>query len=280
MFNPQLFDFHRSVKLGKDAAIFDERRLKISNYFTSALPAPPPAVDYTGGVTAFGMMLNDQLGCCTISGKGHAVQTITLSACGTMKTVPDSVILSAYQNDCDYDSSSVLVGDVVTPYDQSTDNGGNEPDVLNDWRKNGFGGVNLIAYADANPLNLKHVCQAIYMFGGLYIGVQLPLSAQGQTLWDVSNGSIALPGSWGGHCVWVPKYRTAPDGTIIFTCITWGGLLDITQAFWTYSDPNAGPYIDETHALVVPDFINAKTGITPVGLNLAQMEADVQAITN
>jgi len=43
------------------------------------------------------MMLNDRLGCCTISAVGHAVQTWTANALGRELTVPDSTILEYYE---------------------------------------------------------------------------------------------------------------------------------------------------------------------------------------
>ena len=66
-------------------------------YLTGALPAAPARVDYTHGITDWGMMLNDQLGCCTIAAVGHAVQTWTANAMGRELTVPDSAILEHYE---------------------------------------------------------------------------------------------------------------------------------------------------------------------------------------
>jgi hypothetical protein len=83
----------------------------------------------------WGMMLNDRLGCCTISAVGHAVQTWTANALGRELTVPDSSILEYYEK-----------WDGYNPADPATDQGGVEIDVLNDWRQQGFGGVSLDAY--------------------------------------------------------------------------------------------------------------------------------------
>jgi hypothetical protein len=260
-----MIDFSK-VKLGKKAAKIDPRTLKLANYFTAALPDPAAECDYTFGVTAWGMMLNDRLGDCTIAACGHAEQVWSIArdkSIGSEYTLPDAAILQKYEQWCGYN-----------PSDPSTDQGGIEVDVLNNWRKSGFWEHLLLAYADPNPTDLKHICQAITMFGGVYIGVQLPVSVQGASTWNVSTGDNAIPGSWGGHAVFVPKYRTE-NGKLIFTAVSWGELVDITEDFWLYSDPNAGPYIDETHALVAPEFMNLKTGTTPVGLNLDQMKEDV-----
>ena len=250
-------------KLGKKPAKIDPRTLVLAKYFTDKLPAAPANADWTSGITDWGMMLNDQLGDCTIAGCGHAEQ-VWSAARGGEYTLPDAAILQKYEQWCGYVNG-----------DPDSDNGGIELDVLSDWRTNGFWKHTLLAYADPDPTNLEHVKQAINLFGGVYIGVQLPVSAQDQpTTWDVSPTDNNA-GGWGGHCVFIPKYRANSDGTVTFTCISWGGLIDITQAFWLFKDDSGTPYIDEVHALVAPEFLSLKTGKTPEGLDLAQLEKDV-----
>ena len=260
-----------SFKLGKLAARHDERTLKLAKYFTAELPDPPAAVDWTSGITDWGVMLNDNLGDCTIAGCGHAEQ-VWSAARGGEYTFPDSAILQKYEQWCGYVKG-----------DSSTDQGGVEIDVLNNWRRASFWSHKLFAYADVNPTNIKEVCQAIENFGGVYIGVQLPISVQGATEWTTApssdNPSDMLPGSWGGHCVFVCKYRTE-NGKIIFTCISWGGLIDITEDFWLYNDPSNGPYIDEVHVLLAPEFFSLKTGKTPLGFDLAACEKDLAIVSS
>ena len=91
-------------------------------------------MDYTRGITTWGMMLNDQLGCCTIAAVGHAVQAWTANA-DVELTVPDSVILQYYEQ-----------WDGYNPANPSSDQGGVELDVLNNWRQQGFNGQTLDAY--------------------------------------------------------------------------------------------------------------------------------------
>ncbi len=256
---------HSKVKLGKQPARIDSRTLKLSKYIRS-LPAAPAFADYTSGILQFGLMMNDKLGICTIAACGHAEQ-VWSAARGGEYTLPDTAILQKYEQWCGYD-----------PADPSTDQGGVELDVLNDWHKSGLWHHQLFAYADPDPRNLEHVKQAINTFGLVYIGLALPVSAQGKTTWDISHGPDAVPGSWGGHAVVVPKYRTE-NGVTTFTAISWGGLYDITEAFWLYRDRDNGPYIDEVHALVAPEFLSLKTGNTPEGLNLTALEADLAEVT-
>lgn len=255
---------HSKMKLGRKAVKTDSRTLMLARYMTSALKPPPAKCDWTKGITSWGMMLNgpeptepqfpNGLGDCTIAGAAHAVQVWTANN-GAMVTVPDSTVLSYYEN-----------FDGYVPGNPKTDNGGVELDVLNDWKKQGFAGHPLLAFADPKVANLTEVRQAIALFGGVYIGLSLPITAQTQTVWDVApnGGAKAKPGSWGGHCVFVPKYDQKT-----FTCITWGQLQTMTVAFWS-------KYCDEAHALLSPAWISTKGA--PNGFNLAQLQADLQAI--
>src|SRR5487761_1638078 len=91
-------------------------------------------------------------------------------------------------------------------------------------------------------------CPAITLFGGVYIGLALPNTAQTQDVWDVSpnGGADAKKGSWGGHCVFVPQYDEHG-----FTCITWGKLKTMTLAFWK-------KYCDEAHVLFGQNWLTAQ----------------------
>jgi hypothetical protein len=241
-------------KLGRKAIKTDTRTLVFGDYLTPALPPPPPAVDWTEGIASWGMMLNDTLGDCTIAGCGHAVQVWTANT-GSEATVPDPTIESYYEQ-----------WDGYVPGNPNTDNGGIELDVLNDWQKNGFAGHPLLAFADPKPANLVEIRQSIALFGGVYIGLALPLTAQTQDVWDVvpNGGAKARKGSWGGHCVFVPKYDSTG-----FTCITWGQQKTMTLAFWK-------KYCDEAHTLLGQNWLTVKG--SPAGFDQAQLQADLKAI--
>ncbi len=257
---------HSKMKLGRKAIKTDSRTLRLARYLTLALPAPPPAANWTKGITAWGMMLNgpdpdnppsapDGLGDCTIAGLGHAIQVWTANL-GTEQTVPDAAILTAYEQ-----------WDGYNPADPSTDQGGIELDVLKDFKQKGLAGHKLLAFADPAVANLTEIQQSINLFGGVYIGVNLPVTAQNQTVWDVTDPTLsgdAAPGSWGGHAVFVPAYDASG-----FTCITWGAPQKMTTAFWK-------AYCDEAHALLSPDWIGAKG--SPEGFNLTQLQTDLAAI--
>jgi hypothetical protein len=256
---------HSQMKLGRKAIKTDSRTLVFGDYLTPALPPPPPAADWTQGIASWGMMLNgpnsgsiapEGLGDCTIAGRQHAIQVWSANL-GTEITLSDADTLAAYEQWCGYVDG-----------DPSTDNGGVELDVLADWKQKGgsLDGHSLLAFADPKVSNLTEVQQAINLFGGVYIGLSLPLTAQTQDVWDVvpRGGVRAKAGSWGGHCVFVPKYDR--NG---FTCITWGQQKTMTLAFWK-------KYCDEAHALLSPDWIAAQGA--PSGFDLAQLQADLRVI--
>lgn len=257
---------HSMMKLGKRSPRKDGRTFRLARYLAD-LPSPPESVDYTAGIKEWGMMLNDQLGDCTIAAIGHAIQVWTANL-GSEVTVSDDVILKAYE---DWDG--------YNPTDPSTDQGGVEIDVLNNYRKSGLDGHQLLAYADPAPKNTTHIRQSIQLFAGVYIGLSLPLTAQKQDVWDVTSSlgffskikrfftgnDPSAPGSWGGHAVYCPAYNAI--GPI---CITWGELKQMTWAFWL-------EYCDEAHTLFSQDWLGAKN---PVGFDQVALQADLQAVAS
>jgi hypothetical protein len=245
---------HSPMRLGRKAIRTDTRTLQLAKYITATLPPAPPEKDWTKGIQNWGMMLNDKHGDCTIAAAAHAVQVWSANTKGEI-TVPDSVILSYYE-----------LWDGYTPSDPNTDEGGVELNVLTRWTKETFNNHKLIAYADPAYTNLESIRQAINLFGGVYIGIALPITAQKQTVWDVveNGGADAKPSSWGGHAVFVPKY----DATS-FTCITWGGLKTMTVPFWQQ-------YVDEAHALLSHDWLQTKG--SPSGFKLTELKSDLALI--
>lgn len=242
------------MKLGKKAPRLDRRTLKLAKYLPFA-PIQTPAWDWTRwlGVSDYGEMLNDNLGDCTIAAIGHGIQILT-GAVGKMLTLPDSDILAAYEQ-----------WDGYVNGDPSTDQGGVMLDVQKDWRQKGLGGHFITAFGSIDPSNTDNIKRCIILFGGVNIGVQLPVSAQRQIggVWDV----VARDGGmWGGHNPWVPTFNaTGP------VCITWGKLQQMTWAFWN-------KYCDESYAAISMDFLRA-TGKTVTGLELSMLQDDLAEVT-
>jgi hypothetical protein len=100
-------------------------------------------------------------------------------------------------------------------------------------------GIEVLGYAQVNPLDHTHVKIAIDLFGGVLTGLSLPRTAEQQSYWRVvTTSGLGLPGSWGGHCTLVPDYTSSK-----LTNITWGEKLDMSWAF-------LGTYCDELWAVI------------------------------
>ncbi len=228
-----------------------------SKKYTAALAPPPVQADYSVDLKHLGVMLNNTLACCTCSAVGHAIQTWTSYTQAAEIILPDSEILSLYEK----------FGYV--PGDPNTDNGCAATDVLRYWYNNPVMGHKLSAFASVRPSNRIDVKNAIFLFGVLYVGVQLPLTAQNGP-WDVAPGASMLTGdssagSWGGHAIPVIAYD---DDSL--TCITWGFLKKFT---WRFFDA----YCDESYAMFGPDWIE-KDQKSPSGFATAALLNDVQTL--
>lgn len=239
-------------RLGRKAVKHDPRTLRLGKYMTPALPPPPVSVDWTKGITSFGMMLNDTLGCCTIAAGAHAVQIFSANTVGEV-TINDTDVLSYYEK-----------WDGYNPSDPNTDQGGIELDVLNAWKRDEFAGHALIAYADPSVSSPTQIKQAINLFGGVYIGLEVSnyIMRNMPAIWDVVDDDLGIDG---GHAVFVTGYDAQT-----LTFISWGQLYKMTWKFWA-------KYVDEAHALLSKDFLGAN-GLDPAGFNLAALQADLACI--
>jgi hypothetical protein len=248
----------KKLKLGKGVARHDPRALLMASYVAPSLPSPPPSMDLTTKVNAWGMMENDQIGDCTCAAAGHLLMEWTVNAGKKMVTPSDKQIVAAY---------SAITG--YNPTTGANDNGAVEVDVLNYWRQTGIAGHKIGAYVSLEPSNHNHIMDAVYIFQGCYIGMQLPISAQAQVQnhqpWSVPPGGQTgdgKPGSWGGHAVPVVAYDARG-----VTVVTWGALQMMTWSFWEV-------YCDEAYAILSKDYLTGKK-TTPQGFSVAQLNADL-----
>lgn len=246
------------LKLGKQPARHDPRTLLLASYMTPALPPPPAKLDLTKKVKSWGMMENDQIGDCTCAAAGHLIMEWTANSGNKMVTPTDQQIVAAY---------SAITG--YNPTTGANDNGAVEIDVLNYWRQTGIAGDKIGAYVALEPANHSHIMDAVYIFEGCYIGLQLPISAQAQTKnhkpWSVPPGGATgegKPGSWGGHAVPVVAYDTRG-----VTVVTWGALQQMTWSFWE-------AYCEEAYAILSTDYLTGKQK-TPQGFDMTQLQEDL-----
>lgn len=246
---------HSAMRLGKAAPKLDPRTLRLTTYLRhDELPEPPKELRLSAKVGKWGMLLNDDLGCCTIAGALHQAQAQNANV-GREFDPTDDQVLEGYKRICGYN-----------PDDPNSDAGGVELDVLNAWRKDGIGGHQIVAFVAIDPHDLHQVRSAINIFGGIYTGFALPNSAQNQDVWTPVRGSRGAPGSWGGHAVPVLDYAGNK-----FYCVTWGEVKAMTTSFFT-------KYCDEAYAIVTKDWLD-EAGKNPLGLDVDALLRDLKAVT-
>jgi len=247
---------HSQMKLGKRSVRHDPRVRAMVSYLPSTLGAPPDLVNWAHGIKDWGMMRNDEIGDCTAAAVAHLEQAHTVNT-RTEWTAADAQVVQFYSDTTGYD-----------PKDPSTDQGGVEVDVLTYWLKHDFCKRKIVGFSAINPSRTDAVKHGIHLFGGLYTGVQLPLSAQDQDVWDVPpRGAFGdgKPGSWGGHAIYCVAYDK--DGV---TCVTWGALKRMTWRFWQ-------TYMDEAYAVLTGAWIDNK-GVSTSGFDLKTLEQHMQEL--
>ncbi len=250
---------HSEMKLGKAQPLADSRTLSLGNYINSnVLPSAPAECSYSGNISdkLWGCMGNDKIPDCTCAAAGHLIMAWTEA--NKSPLVPtDEQIVTAYA--------------AITGYNPATGTGGTEAavkPVLDYWRNTGIASHKIMAYTSLNIKDHTHLMQAVYIFGGCYAGLALPLSAQTQLIWDIPPKDSPLngtKGSWGGHVVPVIGYDN--NG---LTIVTWGAIKKMTWQFWD-------AYCDEAYALISTDFAGSEPA--PNGFDLAALQKDLKMIT-
>lgn len=244
-------------KLGRSGVVKDPRTLRLKDYIAGAYK-PPTEAHHSHVVRDWGMLLNDQLGDCVPVGALHADELWNAVAKNSVPKYTDKDALELYRKYFGYVDG-----------DPSTDNGGYLLDMMRAWRNDGLPGTGntLGAYASVDPTSATQLKTSIWEFGATYIGLNLPISAQDQSHWDVpSTGTRGdgTPGSWGGHCVITASY----DSKYI-ALITWGGVKLCTWRF-------LGTYCDEAYAILSSSQLH--NGASNLGLNYTQLKADLRSI--
>jgi hypothetical protein len=225
----------------------------LSNYM-KASAVPFPQVHAWERPIDYGMLGNDTVGDCTVAAAYHMIANWEEVVDGDAYLFTTQQALATYSEITGYN-----------PIDPSTDQGANESDILDYWTNTGIDGHAIIGRATLDVQNIDHVKAAIYTFGGIYIGFQVPQSIADSP--DFKHWRLlptdSLSGS--GHAVCNLGYGRA--GT---TCVSWGALYTMTWDFWQ-------AYVDEAYALVSRDWLDSR-GQSPAGLDLQGLLADLQQV--
>jgi hypothetical protein len=110
---------------------------------------------------------------------------------------------------------------------------------------------------------------AHYVFGGLKVCAGLPLSAADQIdrgqPWDVTEGSRAAFGSWGGHSMF--SFAYGRDDLWVWT---WGRQQKMSWAF-------VDKYVDEVYAVISEDYFY-RSQRTPQGFDTDALDRMLAAL--
>ena len=239
-------------KLGKLAPKRSLKALPLSNYM-KASAVPFPKVHAWERPISYGMLANYRIGDCTCAGLVHQVMNWQAVAnAGTPFVVTDQQVIDLY---------SAITGYDGTP---ATDNGANETDVLNFWTNTGFLGHKIVGRATHDVQNIDQIKAAIYVFGGVYIGFQVPdyiMADPPVKVWDYTGQSYNVVG---GHAVIQLGY-----GNSGMAVCSWGDIYHMTWAFWQQ-------FVDEAYAVVSANWLK-QSGISPTGLDLNGLLQDSAA---
>lgn len=237
--------------------------LNLADYVATTAPQVPSAVHRDNPGHVFPMYLNDKLGDCGPAMVVHGNECFHLDAGTPVPKWADRDVEKFYEQ----------VGGYV-PGKPETDQGVANDALVEKWK----GGKlvcgadeskhTIVASAYVNPKVPALNERAIWEFVALFRAVALPVTAQGQKEWAVTDPSLsgdAAPGSWGGHDIPYVSY----DGKR-YRNITWGTELLVEYAF-------DHAYAEEGFVVITEEMLS-NTGISPAGINWTALVHDIKAL--
>lgn len=246
-----------AYKLGKLPARKNSVALRLRDYLAlTKLPNPPASAGHQNLAdnNVFG---NDEYGDCVCAGAGHETLLWNREA-GKVVELTTANVLTMYTSLTGFD-----------PNDPSTDNG-TDMALAAKWRQrhglvdNDGHAHKVAAYLAITPGNIHEIKQAIYLFGALGVGWELPSSAQEQFQAGKPWTVVRHADIEGGHYTSAVGYD--PDYLYI---ITWGRVQPVAWEFFS-------KYNDEAIVYLSDEFLSA--GKSPEGFNVKQLTQDLRAL--
>jgi hypothetical protein len=248
-----------NYKLGKKPGVVEDPRTFKVTQLLDIDAFPPVMKEWRIAVKLreWPMFANDRYGCCVFATHAHRVMAQEWSSGRRDKlSITTDQVLSFYA--------------AVTGFrmdEPSTDNGAYLIDALRYLRSTGFGleydisTHTVFGYARVDDIGpTDEFKRSAHLFGGLTLGLALPVRAQSQDIWDDTglDDWQDRPYSWGGHSVEMVGYNSKG-----ITLVTWGME---QRATWSWVER----YCDEAWAVISEDFIN-RLGRTPQGFNVDRL---------
>ena len=212
------------LKLGKAQPRKDARTIRLTAV-TAEAPEVPAAFDNDAGrQIPTPMFANDQYGDCVIAGRAHMTLRFEYAEQGRAIGIGDLDVVREYERESGGEDSGLVMLDSLKRWRHG-------------WRAGGrVYGIHSFLSLDARDDG--EAKEAVCLLSGAYVGMALPESAQaefeGGCGWTDTSGD---PGSWGGHCVYIPAYDESGP-----VCVTWGRRQPMSWAFFLR-------YCDEAYAV-------------------------------
>lgn len=244
------------MKFGKAPAT--PPALRLASYMPGGnLPTAPAEIGWDHLIGTWNLYCNDRYGCCVFAGAAH--EQMLFAKSGKLNVLyTDQNVLDAY---------TAVTG--FNPNIPSTDKGTNVQAAAAYRQQVGIAdstGVRhkIGAAVALEPRRLDQLASAVWIFGAVGIGIEVPDTAQDQfnagKPWDVVPGSRIE----GGHYVSV-----VGRGNGFWRVVTWGRIQQVTDAF-------IQTYCDEAWAYWSVDELS--NGVNLDNFSLAQFQDDVQLL--
>lgn len=221
----------------------------LRTYFEDgALPVAPAKCERALKVK-YPMADNDRLGDCVVAGHIHLSQAVAEENGGTYTYPGDAATQTEY---------FVLTGGQDTGLSEST--------FLTTAQSTPILGSQVDVFGVLNHADRNEVKSGIYTFGGVFLGVNLPQSAENQfanqnPIWTVVPGSPII----GGHCIVAIGY----DAEYVYV-VTWGQVIRCTWAWFL-------EYVEEAYGILYTEQVSAGRGPLK-GLDIARLRADIASL--
>ena len=252
------------VKSGRLPYVHDARTLHLKDYLSQEPELQIPEEHDWGkkiGPNNWAILGNLKINNCTCAAAGHLIMSWT-SNVERLHTPTEKSIVKAYTD--------------ITGFNPKTDGIGEPVEAikaLKYWRKHGIDHHEIIAFAKLSFKSREQLKQAIYFYGGCYVGINLPKSTEKQfaeskkwTVPRVGTKGIGEPGSWMGHAMLITGYSESE-----LTAITWGKEITMSLDFWE-------TYVDESYAIFSSHFIQDNN--TPTKISVDVLRKDIERLQN
>ena len=232
--------------------------LKLAS-FLKAVPDHPLSEDYLSQLKDWQILGNDQYGNCAAVSWAN-IRHFMSALLGGQDNYPTlEQVLEVYKTQ--------------NPGFPAEDNGMDMQTLLEYLNKSGGpDGVKLVAFASVDTSNLDEVKSALYIFGGLLLGVEVQGANQQDfadgKVWDYHTGQPVE----GGHAILAGGFLGNSKNDVRF--ITWGAETGMTDKFWNnlVNCPSG-----EAWVLIWPENLGTKQFVD--GIDLQALSNAYQTIT-